>query len=98
MKVYFERTGGFAGLKTSVALDTENMTPSESEKLSELCNSVDFLKLSQKTETKAGAADVFHYKIIIESKDGKRTIETSELSMTPEFEDFVNFLSERALR
>lgn len=98
MKVYFERTGGFAGMKTSVALDTEKMVPSESEKLHGLCNNIDFLKLPQKTETKSGAADTFHYKITIESDNGKRTIETSEMSMTPEFEDFVNFLSEKALQ
>lgn len=95
MKIYFERTGGFAGLRKSISLDTDKMTPSESEKLHNMCNSANFSN-PQKSESKNGTADFFHYKITVESKDGKRTIETSDLSMTPEFENLINFLSDKA--
>lgn len=85
-------------MKRSVALDTDKMASTESEKIHAMYNNIDFIKLSQKTEKNSQAADTFHYKITIESKDGRRTIEASDQSMTPEFEDFVNFLSERTLQ
>ncbi|HJW19534.1 MAG TPA: protealysin inhibitor emfourin [Candidatus Nitrosotalea sp.] len=96
MKIHFERTGGFAGLRTSISLDTDKMSQSESEQLSSMCANVNFSNLP-KSEPKSGAADIFHYKITVESKDGKKTIETSDLSITPGFENLVNFLSGKAL-
>jgi len=97
MKVYFERTGGFAGISISVSLDTDKMPQDESEQLHSMCNNVNFFNLPPKSEPKSGVADLFHYKITIESKDGKHTVETTDMSLTPEFEIFVNFLSEKVL-
>lgn len=96
MKIHFERTGGFTGLRTFVSLDTDKMSQSESEQLYSMCANVNFSNLP-KSEPKSGAADIFHYKITVESKDGTKTIETSDLSITPEFENLVNFLSDKAL-
>lgn len=96
MKIHFERTGGFAGLRTSISLDTDEMSQIESEQLYNMCANVNFSN-PQNLEPKNGAADLFHYKITVESKDGKKTIETSDLSMTPEFENLVNFLSDKAV-
>lgn len=95
MKVHFERTGGFAGLRTSISLDTDEMSPSESERIHDMCNNINFSN-PPRSEPTSGAADLFHYKITVESKDGKKTIETSDLSLTPEFEDLINFLSDKA--
>lgn len=97
MKIHFERTGGFAGLHTSVSLDTDKMSKNESEQLHNMCNNVNFSNLP-KSEQTSGAANLFHYKITVESKDGTRTVETSDISMTPEFEDLINFLSDKALQ
>ncbi len=97
MKVYFERTGGFAGLKTSVLLDTDKMSHDESEEFYSVYNNTNFLHLPQKTESKNNVADVFHYKITVEMQDEKYTVETTDLSLTPEFENFINFLSDKAL-
>ncbi len=94
MKIYFERTGGFAGLRRSISLDTDKMPPSESEQIHSMCNNVNFSN-PPKFEPKNGTADLFHYKITVESKDGTRTLETSDLSMTPEFENLVTFLSNK---
>jgi hypothetical protein len=95
MKVYFERTGGFAGIRASVSLDTDKMPRDESEQLHRLYNNLNFFNLPSKSESESGAADLFHYKITIESKDGEHTIETTDMSITPEFEIFINFLSEK---
>ena len=96
MKVHFERTGGFAGLRTSVVLDTDTMPQNESEQLHNMCNNVNFFNLPSKSEPNANTADLFRYKITIESKDGTHTVETTDLAMTPEFTNFVNFLSDKA--
>lgn len=96
MKIHFERTGGFAGLRTSVVLDTDTMSQNESEQLHDMCNNVNFFNLPSKSEQNSHAADLFRYKITIESKNGNHTVETTDLSMTPGFANFVNFLSDKA--
>lgn len=98
MKIYFERTGGFAGLRTSTSLDTDNLPPNESEQLHDICNNINFFNLPSKLESQSGAADLFRYKITIESKDGRHTVETTDISMTPELESLVSFLSDKALK
>lgn len=98
MKVHFERSGGFAGIGTSVSLDTDNMSQDESAQFHQMYKNMNFFDLPSKYDTKSGAADLFRYKITVESKDGKHTVETTDLSMTPEFENFVNFLSGKALK
>ena len=96
MKVYFERSGGFAGLRTSVLLDTDTMPQDESAQLHQMCNSMNFFNLPSKLDAKSGTADLFRYKITVESKDGKHTVETTDQSMPPGFENFVNYLSDKA--
>ena len=96
MKIHFERTGGFAGLRTSVVLDTDTMPQNESEQLCNMCNHVNFFNLPSKSEPNVNATDLFRYKITVESKDGQHTVETTDLSMTPDFANFVNFLSDKA--
>ncbi|SMH71411.1 protealysin inhibitor emfourin [Candidatus Nitrosotalea okcheonensis] len=96
MKIHFERSGGFAGIRTSVSLDTDNMSQDESAQLHGLCANINFFNLPSKSDAKRGAADLFLYKITVESKDGKHTVETTDLSMTPGFERFVNYLSDKA--
>lgn len=95
MKVHFERSGGFAGISRSVLLDTDNMPQDESAQLHEMCNNIDFFNLPSKLDAKSGTADLFRYKITVESKDRKHTVETTDLSMTPELENLVNYLSNK---
>ena len=96
MKVYFERSGGFAGIRTSVSLDTDNMSQDESAQLHQMCNNMNFFNLPSKLDARTGAADLFRYKITVESKDGTHTVETTDLSMTPGLENLVNYLSDKA--
>ncbi len=97
MKVYFERTGGFAAIRTSLALDTDLLSTEESEKIKTMFEDADFFNLPQKSKTPEGA-DYFHYKITLETKDNKHTVETTDLSITPGLEIIVNFLSNKALQ
>lgn len=96
MKIYFERTGGLAAIRTFLSLDTDSLPPEESEKLQVMVEEANFFNLPPKTEAKKGA-DYFHYKITLETKDNKHTVETTDISITPKFETLVNFLSDKAL-
>jgi hypothetical protein len=94
MKVQFERTGGFAAIHTSLSLDTDSLPREESEKIKTMFEKANFFNLPQKEEVKTGA-DYFHYKITLETNDNKHTIETTDLSITPELEEIVSFFSNR---
>lgn len=95
MKVYFERTGGFAAMRTSLSIDTDLLPFEESEKLKTLFEEADFFNLPQKSKPAEGA-DYFHYKITLETKDNKHTVETTDLTITPTLETIVNFLTNKA--
>jgi hypothetical protein len=96
MKIYFERSGGFAGMRTAISLDTDSLAPDESKQLTQIYEKTDFFNLSSKTEPPKGA-DYFHYKITVELENKIHTIETTEIS-DPSLGMFINFLSNKALQ
>ena len=67
MKVYFERSGGFAGMLSSTTVDTQNLSSKEASEINNLVEKAHFYelpsKLSQPSKTTKGAADYFVYKI-----------------------------------
>jgi hypothetical protein len=96
MKVRLERSGGFAGINKSVFVDTDTLPQNESEQIHNMCDNMNFFNLPSKMETNGNAADLFRYKITVESKSGKHTVETTDLSINPDLENLVNFLSDTA--
>ena len=96
MKIYFERSGGFAGMLNSTTVDTQNLSSKEANEIKNLVEKAHFFelpsKLSQPSKTK-GAADYFVYKVTIQNDQGKYSVECNDVNMQPTLRPLINFLT-----
>lgn len=96
MKIYFERSGGFAGIKMSTSIDTSLLDKDEADKIEEIVNNSQFFTLDPKIAGPKTGADFFNYKITIESEDRKRTLETSDMTLPSEIGPLLRILKDKA--
>ncbi len=78
MLIHFERTGGFAGMRTSITLDTGSVSLEEARKLQEMVEAAGFFDLPPEFPVPKRGADYFQYKLTVESEGRKHTVEVSE--------------------
>jgi hypothetical protein len=64
MRIYFERSGGFAGMRVAVTLDTESLGSEETNELQKLVDTANFFALPPTiTTTSPAGVDQFQYKV-----------------------------------
>ncbi|KCZ73390.1 hypothetical protein ANME2D_00456 [Candidatus Methanoperedens nitroreducens] len=78
MLIKLERTGGFAGLRTAVTLDTDTLPAEEARKLHEMVDSAGFFNLPAKFPLPARGADYFVYRLTVEKDGRKHTVDVSD--------------------
>lgn len=78
MLIHFERTGGFAGMRTSVNLDTKSLPKDEAGKLQELVDKAGFFNLPASFPPPKRGADYFQYVLTVELEGKKHTVEVSD--------------------
>jgi hypothetical protein len=102
MKIYFERSGGFAGMLSSTTVDTQDLPSKEADEIKNLVEKAHFFevpsKLSQpSSKTTKGAADYFVYKITIQNNNNQskkeHSVECNDLSMQPTLRPLIDFLT-----
>lgn len=95
MKIFFERSGGFAGLIMEANLDLDKMPADDAASLHKLIDAADVFHLDEPVET-PGYADGFHYSLRIEKDNDQRSFEFTEGYIPAELIPLVNELSSRA--
>ena len=106
MKIHLERSGGFAGMTSSITVDTKALAPNDANELQTLIHKSNlferFAKSPQQptptpnTKTKKGAADYFTYKITIQNGDKERSMECNDINMQAEIKGLVDFVTKHA--
>ena len=94
--LWFERSGGFAGISTSVEIESESLLPDEVEELRQLIDQSGFLELSKNDTIPTELPDQFQYKITIEYEGEKRTVAFSESTVPDSFRPLINYLTQKA--
>ena len=96
MKVYFERSGGFAGMVSSTTVDTQTLPPSEAYEIQNLIKNSHFFDLPSisppSSKEKKGAADYFAYKITVQNDEKEHTVQFNDINMQPKLKPLVDFL------
>lgn len=95
MKIYFERSGGFAGLVMQANVDLDDLPADEAENLQKLVDDADLFHLDAPAEM-PGYADGFHYSLKVEKDADSRSFAFSEGYIPAELVPLVNELSKRA--
>jgi hypothetical protein len=98
MKIYFERSGGFAGVLSSTTVDTQKLSSKEASEIKNLVEKVQFFelppRLSQLSKTTKDAADYFVYKITIQNNNqDKHTVECNDVNLKPALKQLIAFLT-----
>jgi hypothetical protein len=97
MNIYFQSSGGLAGINSSIVLDTNSMSSGDAMRIQELINDSNFFSLpSESPPPKTGAADYISYKITVETDERKHTVRTNDILMPPQLEHLISFLQEKA--
>jgi hypothetical protein len=93
MLIRFERSGGFAGMRKAITLDTGSLSQEEAGKFDELVKTADFFNLPEKFPVPKRGADHFQYRLTVEMEGKKHTVDVGEPAVTEALRPLVQFLS-----
>lgn len=68
MRVYFERTGGFMGMRIVASFDTRELPEEEAQTLIDLLDEVEFFQLPSRLESPMPGMDQFHYVLTVSTE------------------------------
>jgi|WetSurMetagenome_2_1015567.scaffolds.fasta_scaffold283169_2 hypothetical protein len=92
MRVVFERTGGFAGIKVEGSLDSSSLTVPQARRLQTLLKKSGFFELPSVLESANTGADHFNYRVTVESEEGQHTVEAIDIALPASMRPLLNFL------
>lgn len=96
-RIYFERTGGFAGLQLSTNVDSQSLDEDESLGLEQEIDRAGFFALPSRIQSPEGGVDRFEYHITVMQEGREYSVEVSEAAMPDSLRPLVEHL-ERLLR
>jgi hypothetical protein len=96
MKIEYERSGGFAGMRFAAKVDTASLPPAESDSLRRLITEAKFFNLPAMIPS--AGADGFTYKVTVEEKKKRHTVEVGDSAIPDSLRPLVERLHQFARR
>jgi hypothetical protein len=93
MRIDYERTGGFAGMRLAATIDTTTLPADQAAELQDLIDNAHFFDLPAKIPSPPNVADQFYYRVTIEAKSKQHTVEAGEASASPELQALLQQLT-----
>jgi hypothetical protein len=90
MIIRHERSGGFAGITTTVEVDSESLSAKEAKELKGLVEKA--LPLDQPKKKKATMPDQFNYEFVVEDGDKSRKYQVNDESITDDMRALSKWL------
>ncbi len=94
--MYFERSGGFAGLKISIDIKTDELVQDEREKLDLLIQESEILNFKPKEEDRVKFPDQFEYLFRISGEGINVHITLDHGNIPDSFKSLIEYLMELA--
>ncbi|UCG85756.1 MAG: hypothetical protein JSW71_17830 [Gemmatimonadota bacterium] len=98
MRIHFERTGGFAGLRLTVDIETDTLSQEDQRRLQQLVEEADFFTLPAELRDTSTAKDQFVYRVTVEKAGMRHTVETTESAAGPLLQPLLEWLTRAARR
>jgi hypothetical protein len=95
MRIIYERSGGFMGLKSSLTIDLDELPLDQAEALRTLLGEANLISLSEDPPARS-IPDGFQYSLTIESEEVKHTVFTSDVTMPASLRPLIDELSQLA--
>jgi hypothetical protein len=98
MKIYFEQSGGLAGIDNSITINSDSLDHQEASELQSIVDNANFFDLPSESTAQIRGADYLEYKITIETNDNKKhSIKTTDLTVQPNVAPLIRYLRRKAL-
>jgi hypothetical protein len=105
MRIYYEQSGGFAGIDISTTVNTDSLPADEVNKIQDLVNKANFFSLNSVSSQPETGADYFHYKITVEmdddnnNKNGQKKRHTLEIydPVPVQLKPLIKYLRSKAM-
>lgn len=100
LKIQFERSGGFAGMRIRFSLEEKDLSAEERERLLEMLQQAGVFN-QPRLQTSPSGVDRFTYRLTIANGGEVHTIEVDEGNMPQEMRplvEYLNLMARRALR
>lgn len=94
--IYFERSGGFAGITNTLEIQSDSLSQDEFDQISRLVKTSGFFDIDESYTIKGNMPDQFHYKITIEHKDQRQTLELGDAVVPDSLRPLIQYLSQKA--
>jgi hypothetical protein len=99
MKIYFEQSGGLAGIDDNISINSDSLDPQDASELQHLVDSANFFDLPSEPAAPLRGADYLEYKITIETNDNKKhSIKTTDLTVSPNVAPLIRYLRRKAVK
>lgn len=91
MKILFERTGGFSGIRVNVRIDTDSLPQDEANELLEMVRSSGYFNLPAviSPTSQISGADQFIYKITVEDEGREHTVQMTDGAVPDELQQLI---------
>ena len=96
MRIHFERTGGFAGIRLQTAVDADQLPPKEARQLNGLVDAAKLFDLPDRPPAAQQGADQFQYKLVVEAQGQQKTIQTTDAAANKNLQALLDWLTDRA--
>ncbi len=93
MRIDFERTGGFTGMRLSASFDTDTLPADQAGTLQGLVDGAHFFDLPAQIPAPPQAADQFQYHVTIAAKGKRHTVDVGEGSASPALQALLQQLT-----
>jgi hypothetical protein len=99
MKIYFEQSGGLAGIDENISINSDSLDPQDASELQRLVDSANFFDLPSEPAAPLRGSDYLEYKITIETNDNKKhSIKTTDLTVSPNVAPLIRYLRRKAVK
>lgn len=92
--IYFERSGGFAGITQTLELKSDTLSVEDQDHLRTLIDASGFFDIE--SEKDSGMPDQFNYKLTVKYKGKEKTLELEESGITDSLRPLITYLSRKA--
>jgi hypothetical protein len=92
MRVSLVRAGGFAGLTTTTAVESQALPPDQARELEERVARARVFDLPERTAAGPPQPDAMHYALTVEDGDRVHTVRVPEEALTAEVDELISFI------
>ncbi len=93
MRIDYERTGGFAGMRLAAQIDTAALPADQARALHDSIEAAHFFDLPARIPAAPKVADQFHYHVAMEAEGKRHTVDVGEASASPALQELLQQLT-----